>query len=83
MTQKKRSLMERLDQDNAVICAEGFLFEMERRGYLTSGEFVPEVAMTAGKTPKSARFAEKMENHFMYGSNERLPEHITTYGDKA
>jgi len=44
MTQK-RSLIERLDQDNAVICAEGFLFEMERRGYLSSGEFVPEVAL--------------------------------------
>ena len=28
-----------------LICAEGFLFEMERRGYLTSGEFVPEVAL--------------------------------------
>jgi betaine-homocysteine S-methyltransferase len=28
-----------------VICAEGFLFELERRGYLASGEFVPEVAL--------------------------------------
>ena len=28
-----------------LICAEGYLFEMERRGYLTSGEFVPEVAL--------------------------------------
>jgi betaine-homocysteine S-methyltransferase len=28
-----------------VVCAEGYLFEMERRGYLTSGEFVPEVAL--------------------------------------
>jgi betaine-homocysteine S-methyltransferase len=28
-----------------VICAEGYLFEMERRGYLTAGEFVPEVAL--------------------------------------
>jgi len=44
MTQK-RGLMERLEQDKAVICAEGFLFEMERRGYLTAGEFVPEVAL--------------------------------------
>ena len=42
---KKRSLIERLEQDQAVICAEGFLFEMERRGYLTAGEFVPEVAL--------------------------------------
>lgn len=40
----KRGLLERLD-DNGVICAEGYLFEMERRGYLTAGEFVPEVAL--------------------------------------
>ena len=40
----KRGLLERLDSDG-VVCAEGYLFEMERRGYLTSGEFVPEVAL--------------------------------------
>lgn len=40
----KRSLVERL-KDGPVICAEGFLFELERRGYLTAGEFVPEVAL--------------------------------------
>jgi len=40
----KRDLMTRLDQ-GPVICAEGFLFELERRGYLTAGEFVPEVAL--------------------------------------
>ena len=40
----KRSLVDRLNQEGA-ICAEGFLFEMERRGYLTAGEFVPEVAL--------------------------------------
>ena len=26
-----------------VICAEGYLFEFERRGYLQAGAFVPEV----------------------------------------
>jgi betaine-homocysteine S-methyltransferase len=41
---KKRSLMERLNAEG-VVCAEGFLFEMERRGYLTAGEFVPELAL--------------------------------------
>ena len=40
----KRGLLERLNTDG-VICAEGYLFEMERRGYLTAGEFVPEVAL--------------------------------------
>lgn len=37
-------LVNRLN-DGPVICAEGFLFELERRGYLTAGEFVPEVAL--------------------------------------
>jgi len=41
---KKRGLLQRLDSDG-VVCAEGYLFEMERRGYLTAGEFVPEVAL--------------------------------------
>jgi betaine-homocysteine S-methyltransferase len=38
------SLLERLDQ-SAVICAEGYLFELERRGYLQAGAFVPEVVL--------------------------------------
>jgi betaine-homocysteine S-methyltransferase len=37
-------LLERLDQ-GAVICAEGYLFEFERRGYLQAGAFVPEVVL--------------------------------------
>ena len=30
-----------------VICAEGYLFELERRGYLQAGPFVPEVVLEA------------------------------------
>ena len=41
---KKRSLKERLDA-GPVICAEGFLFEIEKRGYMSSGEFVPMVSL--------------------------------------
>lgn len=40
----ENSLTTRLDRE-PVICAEGFLFELERRGYLSAGEFVPEVAL--------------------------------------
>ncbi len=29
--------------EGPVICAEGYLFELERRGYLQAGAFVPEV----------------------------------------
>lgn len=38
-------LIERLSGDGALICAEGFLFELERRGYLAAGAFVPEVVL--------------------------------------
>jgi betaine-homocysteine S-methyltransferase len=41
---EKRGLLERLEAEG-IVCAEGYLFEMERRGYLTAGEFVPEVAL--------------------------------------
>lgn len=44
MTRPKRGLLERL-QDGAVICAEGYLFELERRGYLQAGAYVPEAVL--------------------------------------
>lgn len=37
-------LLERLST-GPVLCAEGYLFEMERRGYLQAGAFVPEVVL--------------------------------------
>src|SRR5215203_5192913 len=37
-------LLDRLAQ-GPVICAEGYLFEFERRGFLQAGAFVPEVVL--------------------------------------
>jgi len=37
-------LLDRLDR-GPVICAEGYLFELERRGYIQAGGFVPEVVL--------------------------------------
>ena len=37
-------LLDRL-RAGPVICAEGYLFELERRGYLQAGAFVPEVVL--------------------------------------
>lgn len=37
-------LIERL-AEGPVVCAEGYLFELERRGYLQAGAFVPEVVL--------------------------------------
>jgi betaine-homocysteine S-methyltransferase len=38
------NLLERLEQD-VVLSAEGYLFELERRGYVQSGPYVPEVVL--------------------------------------
>jgi betaine-homocysteine S-methyltransferase len=37
-------LLERLERGH-VVCAEGYLFELERRGYVQAGAFVPEVVL--------------------------------------
>ncbi|MBV9262306.1 MAG: homocysteine S-methyltransferase family protein [Pseudolabrys sp.] len=49
---KKSGLLERLAV-GPVICAEGYLFELERRGYLQAGAYVPEVVLD---------FPEQVEN---------------------
>src|ERR1700727_558109 len=41
-TYKEPGLMKRL-ATGAVVCAEGYVFELERRGYLQAGAFVPTV----------------------------------------
>ncbi len=48
----KQGLLERLAA-GPVICAEGYLFELERRGYLQAGAYVPEVVLD---------FPEQVEN---------------------
>ena len=40
----KKNLIQRLNV-GPVLCAEGYLFAMERRGYLQAGAFVPEVVL--------------------------------------
>ncbi len=39
------SFTNRLQQSEPLVLAGGYLFEVERRGYLTAGEFVPKVAL--------------------------------------
>ena len=40
----RTSLLQRLAK-GAVVCAEGYVFELERRGYLQAGAYVPEVVL--------------------------------------
>ena len=44
---------------------------------------VRQVAEAVGRTTEASRFSERMQNHFMYGDNERLPDHIVALGDRA
>ena len=39
------SLFERRLKNGIVICAEGFVFELERRAYVQAGPFVPTVVL--------------------------------------
>ena len=45
-------VLARLRSEDGLIVAEGFLFEVERRGYLKAGAFVPEVVL---EHPESLR----------------------------
>src|SRR6266404_6996128 len=41
---KKNGILQRLKKDT-VLAAEGYLFELERRGYIKAGAYVPEVVL--------------------------------------
>ncbi|XP_076466823.1 betaine--homocysteine S-methyltransferase 1-like [Babylonia areolata] len=40
-----KGLRERLRDGESIVCAEGYLIELERRGYVSSGPFIPEVVL--------------------------------------
>jgi len=44
---------------------------------------IREVANAIGRKVPASKFNEKMSNHFMYGSNERIPSHSKDYGSNA
>jgi betaine-homocysteine S-methyltransferase len=44
MKKNKRDLLTRLSL-GPVLCAEGYIFELERRGYIKAGAYVPEVIL--------------------------------------
>jgi len=44
---------------------------------------VRQRAEAVGRTTEASRYSEKMQNHFMYGTHERLPDNIVALGDKA
>jgi betaine-homocysteine S-methyltransferase len=67
-------LLERL-KNGHVICAEGYLFELERRGYLQAGAFVPEVVIDNPKV------VERLHEDFVHAGSD-VVEAFTYYAHR-
>jgi betaine-homocysteine S-methyltransferase len=72
--QNKPGLLERLEQ-GPVICAEGYLFECERRGYLQAGAFVPEVVI------EHPEVVEQLHREFVHAGSD-VVEAFTYYAHR-
>jgi betaine-homocysteine S-methyltransferase len=68
---KGPSLMARLAK-GAVICAEGYVFELERRGYLQAGAFVPEVIL------EHPEVVEQLHRDFVHAGSD-VTQALTYY----
>lgn len=68
------NLLERLDR-GPVICAEGYLFEIERRGYLQAGAFVPEVVLD------NPHVVTELHREFMHAGSDVI-EAFTYYANR-
>ena len=67
-------LLERLSH-GPVVCAEGYLFECERRGYLQAGAFVPEVVLDHPEV------VESLHREFVHAGSD-VVEAFTYYGHR-
>jgi betaine-homocysteine S-methyltransferase len=67
-------LSERLDE-GPVLCAEGYLFELERRGYLQAGAFVPEVVL------EHPEMVESLHREFVHAGSD-VVEAFTYYAHR-
>ena len=67
-------LLERLAQ-GPVVCAEGYLFECERRGYLQAGAFVPEVVL------EHPQLVQSLHREFVHAGSD-VVEAFTYYGHR-
>jgi hypothetical protein len=67
-------LLERLAQ-GPVLCAEGYLFECERRGYLQAGAYVPEVVL------EHPEVVEELHREFVHAGSD-VVEAFTYYAHR-
>ena len=70
----KKGLRERL-AEGPVICAEGYLFELERRGYLQAGAFVPEAVIDHPEV------VERLHRDFVHAGSD-VVEAFTYYAHR-
>ena len=56
---------------------------LSRRCCGASPMLIREVAEAVGRTTEASRYSEKMANHFLYGTNEWIADHIRALGDRA
>ncbi|MGH9291429.1 MAG: homocysteine S-methyltransferase family protein [Acidimicrobiales bacterium] len=72
---KRRGLLDRLEGGEAVVCAEGYLFECERRGYLQAGAYVPEVVL------EHPEVVTQLHRDFVHAGSD-VVEAFTYYGHR-
>jgi len=72
---ESRGLLERLAA-GPVICAEGYLFEFERRGFLQAGAFVPEIVL------ERPDLVESLHREFVHAGSD-VVEAFTYYAHRA
>src|SRR5919201_4296620 len=70
----KGRLLERLER-GPVICAEGYLFELERRGYVQAGPYVPEVVL------EHPEVVEQLHREFVRAGSD-VVEALTYYAHR-
>src|SRR5207253_1224423 len=63
-------------KNGPVVCAEGYLFECERRGYLQAGAFVPEVVLD------DPGVVGELHREFAHAGSD-VVEAFTYYGHRA
>jgi betaine-homocysteine S-methyltransferase len=70
-------LLERLER-GPVVCAEGYVFELERRGYLQAGSYVPEVVLEHPEVVRQLHLdfvragSDVVETLTYYGHREKM-----------
>ncbi|ELT90020.1 hypothetical protein CAPTEDRAFT_206391 [Capitella teleta] len=70
------SLLDRLRDGDTLICGEGYIFELERRGYLSIGSYIPVVVLDHPHVVRT------LHEEYVRAGTE-IVEAITFFGDRS